>query len=400
MVSLLTRYNPRVIAVSPYDPRGLEKKPRGKGAEDGTLYTISLKGLSARDRNLLSRWASGREGRLHTSVNGGPGSTLLSVNEDALRRTGSGPGYAGTGLEHVLDTVEDTIHRYRRRRFRLSHGRGTLKLGQRTCVMGILNVTPDSFYDGGRHYETEKAVAHGLRLVEEGAGIIDVGGVSTRPGSRPVPEEEELRRIIPVIKELADHTKVPISVDTYRAGVAEKALEAGAQIVNDISGFIDKDMVRVVASAGASVVIMHIKGRPHRMPKNPAYEDLLAEITLFLRKKTDEAVDAGVNETGIIIDPGIGFGKSPGQSLEVLHRLGELRSLGLPIMVGTSHKSFIKHILRPLHQNGTLEAENVLHATLATIVLAIEKGATIIRAHEVREAVQAAAVGDAIRREQ
>lgn len=302
MVSLLTRYNPRVVAVSPYTPRGVETEPM-------------------------------------------------------------------------------------------------LKLGQRTCVMGIINVTPDSFYDGGRYFETEKAVAHGLRLIEEGAGIIDVGGVSTRPGSQPVSREEELGRIIPVIKELAGHAKVPISVDTYRAGVAEKALEAGAQIVNDISGFIDKDMVRVVASAGASVVIMHIKGRPHRMPRNPAYKDLLAEIALFIRKKADEAVSAGVNEANIIIDPGIGFGKSPGQSLEVLRRLGELRSLGLPIMVGTSNKGFIKHILEPLRQNGTLDAYSTTHATLVTVALAIEKGAKVVRVHEVREAVQVAAVTDAIKRE-
>jgi dihydropteroate synthase len=274
-----------------------------------------------------------------------------------------------------------------------------LKLGQRTCVMGILNVTPDSFYDGGRYFETEKAVAHGLRLIEEGAGIIDVGGVSTRPGSQPVSREEELGRIIPVIKELAGHTKVPISVDTYRACVAEKALEAGAQIINDISGFIDKDMARVVASAGAPVVIMHIKGRPHRMPRNPAYKDLLAEITLFIRKKADEAVSAGVNEANIIIDPGIGFGKSPGQSLKVLRRLGELRSLGLPVMVGTSNKGFIKHILEPLRQNGTLDADSITHTTLTTVALAIEKGAKVVRVHEVRGAVQVATVADAIKRE-
>lgn len=399
MVSLLTRYNPRVVAVSPYAPYGAEKRPRRKDAGDGTLYTISLDDLSGRDRNLLSRWASGAGGRLHAEVNDRPGSTLLSVNEDAFRRTASGSGNAGTGLEHVLGTLEDTIRRYRKNRFSLSHGGGMLKLGQRTCVMGILNVTPDSFYDGGRYFETEKAVAHGLRLIEEGAGIIDIGGVSTRPGSQPVSREEELGRIIPVIKELASHAKVPISVDTYRAGVAEKALEAGAQIVNDISGFIDKDMARVVASAGAPVVIMHIKGRPHRMPRNPAYKNLLAEIALFIRKKADEAVSAGVNEANIIIDPGIGFGKSPGQSLEVLRRLSELRSLGLPIMVGTSNKGFIKHILKPLRQNGTLDADSITHATLATVALAIEKGAKVVRVHEVREAVQVAAVTDAIKRE-
>jgi dihydropteroate synthase len=399
MVDTLTRYNPRVLDVSPYDPRKVEKELHRRHAEGRTHYTLSLEGLNGTDHGLLCKWASSAGGRLSGAANGGPCSALLSINGAALSRLPSSLRRTGGDLESILDAVGETISRYQKRSFYLTHNKGRLRLGQRTCVMGILNVTPDSFYDGGRHYKPEKALAHAFRMIEEGAGIIDIGGVSTRPGSQAVSQEEELRRVIPVIEELSRHTKVPISVDTYRAGVAEKALEAGAQIVNDVSGLGDKDMVRVVASSGAPIVIMHIKGKPHRMPKNPAYKNLLAEITLFLRRKVDEAVSAGVSESNIIIDPGIGFGKSPAQSLEVLHRLGELRSLGLPVMVGTSHKSFIKHALKPLDGSKTPDPTDVLYGTLATVALAIEKGAKIVRVHEVRESVQAAAVCDAVIRD-
>lgn len=396
MVSALSRYNPRILDNSPYDPRVVEKELHHRHAEGSTRYTLSLEGLSGADRRSLCKWVSSVGGRLKTAANGGPCSALLSVHEEALSRPSSNLRRAGEGLEPILDAVGETISRYQKKSFCITHGKGRLMLGQRTCVMGILNVTPDSFYDGGRYYKPEKALAHALQMIEEGAGIIDIGGVSTRPGSEAVSQEEELRRVIPVIKKLSCRTRVPISVDTYRAGVAEKALEAGAQIVNDISGLGDKDMARVAASSGAPVVIMHIKGKPHRMPKNPAYKNLLAEITLFLRRKVDEAVGAGVNESSIIIDPGIGFGKSPRQSLEVLRRLGELRSLGLPIMVGTSHKGFIKYILGLSDGDKMVDAADVLCGTLATVALAIEKGAKIVRVHQVRESVHVAAVCDAV----
>ncbi|MFQ5861983.1 MAG: dihydropteroate synthase [Candidatus Brocadiales bacterium] len=399
MVSILTRYNPRVLDVSPCDSWVVERELRRKDGGKSTHYTLSLEGLSGADRHLLSEWASRVGGRLSTAVNGGPRSALLSVNEEALGCLSPDLLKTGADLEGVLDAVGETISRYRRKSFCLPHSKGSLRLGRRTCVMGILNITPDSFYDGGRYYKPGKAVARAFQMIEEGAGIIDIGGVSTRPGSRAVSQEEELRRVIPVIKRLSSRTRVPISVDTYRARVAEKALESGAQIINDTSGLGDKDMAGVAASSGAQLIIMHLKGRPHRMPKNPAYKNLLAEITQFLRKKVDKAISAGVNESSIIIDPGIGFGKSPRQSLEVLHRLGELRSLGLPIMVGTSHKSFIKHILASLDGNKTLEVGDVLSGTLATVALAIEKGAKIVRVHEVREAVSVAAVCDAVIRD-
>ncbi len=395
MVDILTRYNPRVLDISQLERKGLRREGGGGGAH----CTLSLDGLSGTQRDLLSKWASSVGGRLSTVVNGASRSAFLSVSERALGRTRPSPGDAGAGIEHVLDAAGETVSRYRKKSFRITHGKGTLKLGRKTCVMGVLNVTPDSFYDGGCYYEPEKALARAFKMIEEGADIIDIGGVSTRPGSRTVSEKEELRRIIPVIKGLSSHTRVPISVDTCRARVAEKALEAGAQIVNDVSGLGDEDMARVVASSDAPVVIMHMKGRPHRMPKNPAYKDLLAEITLFLRRRIGEAVSAGVNESNIIVDPGIGFGKSPGQSLEVLRRLGELRSLGLPIMVGTSNKSFIRHVLSSIDNGEAPDAGDVLYGTLATIALAINNGAKIVRVHQVREAVHFAAVCAAVTRE-
>lgn len=343
------------------------------------------------DRRLLREWVSRVGGKLYTMPKGGAHSALLSISSKVA---GSRPkGLRG----EVLDTVRQTLSRYHQGSFCLRHSKGVLRLGRRTCVMGILNVTPDSFYDGGRYDRPDRAIARALQMVEEGAGIIDVGGVSTRPGSHEVSQVEELRRVIPVVKGLSAETTVPISVDTYRAAVAERALEAGAQVINDISGLGDRDMAKVAASAGAPLVIMHLKGRPHHMPRRPVYRDLLGEITQFLRRRVDEALSAGVRESNIIIDPGIGFGKTPRHSLEVLNRLDELRSLGLPIMVGTSHKSFIRHVLGVLGKGG-IETDDMLYGTLATVALAIERGAGIVRVHEVREAVCVAAVCDAVYR--
>lgn len=256
--------------------------------------------------------------------------------------------------------------------------------------MGILNVTPDSFYDGGRYLEVKDAVRRGLKMLDEGAGLVDIGGVSTRPGSETIPLEEELKRIIPVVKELASLTEIPLSVDTYRASVAEKALEAGAVMVNDISGLSDKDMARVAASHGATLVIMHIRGKPHHYPKNPVYRNIIAEVSSFLERRVEMALKMGVKSSNIIIDPGIGFGKTASQSLELLRRLGELRALGQPIMVGPSRKSFIGKVLG-------VEAGDRLPGTLAVIALAILQGASIIRVHDVKEAVQVASLCSAFK---
>jgi dihydropteroate synthase len=272
----------------------------------------------------------------------------------------------------------------------IKRGVKVVGLGNKTRIMGILNVTPDSFYDGGRYLKVKDAVRRGLKMIAEGADMVDIGGVSTRPGSEPVPMEEELRRVLPVIRGLALRTEIPLSIDTYRARVAEKTLEAGAVMVNDVSGLGDKDLAHVVASHGATLVIMHVKGKPHHYPKNPVYRDLVAEVSSFLQRRVEKALKAGVKLSNIIIDPGLGFGKTASQSLELLRRLRELRALGLPIMVGPSRKSFIGKVLG-------LDVKDRLPGTLATVTLAILQGASIIRVHDVKEAMQVAALCDAFK---
>ncbi len=275
--------------------------------------------------------------------------------------------------------------------FIIKHNKGSLELCKVTRIMGILNVTPDSFSDGGLFYDLDKALAHAHKMIGEGADIIDVGGESTRPGSKPVSEDEELRRVIPVIQELSKETDKPISIDTYKSRVAEKAIEAGAQIINDISGLkADREMARVAAANRAPIIINHIKGQPHNMPENPVYENLIAEVMLGLRQSIDLAVKSGINEDAIIIDPGIGFGKTTQHNLEILNRLEEFKSLERPVMVGASRKSFIGHVLG-------LPLQERLIGTAATIAVAIIKGAKIVRVHDVKEAVQVVLICDAIR---
>ena len=247
-------------------------------------------------------------------------------------------------------------------------------------VMGILNVTPDSFFDGGKHHTMEGALGHALRMIEEGADIIDIGGESTRPYADPVPEEEELRRIVPVIEALRASSDILISVDTYKAGVADAALCAGADIVNDISGLTyDDAMAQVVARNDAWVVIMHIKGTPRNMQVDPHYDDVVAEISEFLRLQMDHAVRAGVDPEKIILDPGIGFGKRVEDNLRILKMLGEFKKLGRPVLIGTSMKSFIGKV-------AGLPIEERVEGTLASLAVALMNGADILRVHDVKKA--------------
>jgi dihydropteroate synthase len=279
----------------------------------------------------------------------------------------------------------------------IRHNRGCLEVGEKTLVTGILNVTPDSFYDGGKYKDLESALNHARKMIKDGADIIDIGGVSTRPGSSHVAANEELRRVIPVIKELSRETDKPISIDTYKAVVADKAIEAGAQIVNDISGLqADNEMVRVVASNNTPIIIMHIKGHPHNFPKQPIYDDLISEIILFFKKKIDFAVKSGIADNNIIIDPGIGFGKTPLHNLEILKRLNELKCLNCPVMIGTSRKSFISSVLKPPGEEGFSEDNLQLVGTLVTLIIAMAKGVNIVRVHDVKETVQATKMFKAI----
>lgn len=257
--------------------------------------------------------------------------------------------------------------------------------------MGILNVTRDSFFDGGLHFRTDDAVRQGLRMATEGADIIDVGGESTRPFSDPMPLEEELRRVIPVIKVLCQEINIPISIDTYKAKVARQALEAGAKMVNDIGAMrFDPAMGPLVAEAGVPIVLMHMKGTPKDMQANPTYDDLFGEIMGFLSKAIDQAVKIGIKRNLIIIDPGIGFGKSFDNNLNIIKKLNKFRTLGQPILVGTSNKSFIGHVL-------DLPVECRETGTMATIAAAVINGANIVRAHNVKAARETVTIIDAIK---
>jgi dihydropteroate synthase len=243
--------------------------------------------------------------------------------------------------------------------------------------MGILNVTPDSFSDGNLFSDPDRAIERALEMVSEGADIIDIGGESTRPGAEPVSTADELKRIIPVISGLAGRTSCPISVDTWKSPVARAALDAGAEIINDISGFnLDPQMAALTAASGAGVVLMHTRGTPQTMQGDAEYTDLVGEIIDSLRDSVDQARQAGVTQDRIAIDPGIGFAKNAGQNLEILRRLDEFMGLGLPLLVGSSRKSFIGRILN----RDTIDR---IYGTAATVALAVSNGADILRVHEV-----------------
>lgn len=279
--------------------------------------------------------------------------------------------------------------------FRFQAGSYTLNLGERTQIMGILNVTPDSFSrDGCLEKSPKKSLARAyrraLRMIREGADILDVGGESTRPGASRIPAGEEIRRVIPVISKLAKKTKIPISVDTCKAEVARRALDAGAVIVNDIRGVRpNKALLRMVKNYNAAVVLMHIRGTPRTMQKRIFYKDLIPEILEALRKSLEICLEIGIKSDRIMIDPGIGFGKTVEHNCEILNRLDEFRCLNQPILVGTSRKSFIGKILDK-------DVEHRLYGTLASVCIGISHGAHAVRVHDAGEARDAARVVDAI----
>jgi dihydropteroate synthase len=258
-----------------------------------------------------------------------------------------------------------------------------------TKLMGVVNVTPDSFSDGGLYLDPEAAIAHGRELAGAGAGILDVGGESTRPGAEAVPEEEEMRRVIPVIQGLVA-SEAQISVDTSKAPVAAAALDAGAKIVNDVTALRgDPEMAALCAERGAIVVLMHMRGSPRTMQDDPRYDDVVEEVREFLAERLEAATAAGIAAERIWLDPGIGFGKTAAHNMELLRRLGELRDLGRPLVIGTSRKSFIGKV------DGSA-ADERLGGTIASSVLAAAEGAEVLRVHDVAEVRQALAVASAI----
>ena len=269
----------------------------------------------------------------------------------------------------------------------LKIGNKDFEIGKRTIIVGILNVTPDSFSDGGEFFSLEDAVKHAIQMEKEGADIIDVGGESTRPGSKAISLYEEMNRVIPVLKELVKKIKIPISVDTYKSEIAKKTLDLGVNMINDISALRgDKNLASVVADFNVPICLMHMKGEPRNMQVKPVYNDVVKEIRDFLKERSEYAISNGIKKEKIIVDPGIGFGKRTGKGIEdnceILRRLSELKDLGFPIMVGASRKTFIGNICggdKPLPVTDRLEG------SLASACIAVVNGADIVRVHDVKK---------------
>jgi dihydropteroate synthase len=363
------------IQVDPFNIRNMAPKM--------VHHLLLLEGMNAREGGLLKQeiLSLGGDAALSGSTLEGDltGTVILMGTEKQLRRLCArltedpfGHPSLAADIKRLLDIDTTPPNRW-------DIGKRTLDLGSRACVMGVLNVTPDSFSDGNGFFTTEKAVARALEMEEEGADIIDIGGESTRPFAQPVDEADEIQRVMPVIEKLAGRLQIPISIDTYKSVVAEKALAMGAEIVNDISALsFDERMAEVVAAAGAGLVLMHTRAKPSIMQKETEYGSIISEIFAVLRQAVDKAESATVTRDRIVIDPGIGFGKNVSGNLEILSRLAEFKAIGCPILVGTSRKSFIGQILGR-------ETGERLFGTAATMAIALANGASIFRVHDVKE---------------
>ena len=270
-------------------------------------------------------------------------------------------------------------------------GNQTHDLSRRGMIMGIVNVTPDSFSDGGQFFDVEQAVNHGLELAAEGADILDIGGESTRPGAEPVSVEEELRRVLPVIRALREKTQALISIDTFKARVAREAMAAGADVVNDVSGLMhDPEMINVLRASKAGVVLMHMKGEPRTMQVNPVYDDVVAEVHAFFDERLRLLNDAGIDSTRVVLDPGIGFGKALEHNLTLLRSLPRLRAQDRPLLIGVSRKSMLGKIV------GSTEIADRAWPTVSVTAYVREHGASLVRVHEVKANADAMRMTEAI----
>ncbi len=358
-------------------------------SEKGEILFIEIDGIDTRAANILKQDAISVRGdcavpRKASMFEKGTCSVLLMANRRDLARLISKLKEQPFGLKEIAEQTEKLLERLDKKEFRIVYGEKELLLDE-PKIMGILNVTPDSFSDGGLFNSVDRALKRCEELLEEGADIIDIGGESTRPGSDPVPVEEEMRRVVPVIEAVRKRfgNQFFISVDTYKYDVAKEALDAGADIVNDISGLsFDRRMKKLVADKKCPVVVNHIKGTPKDMQVAPGYDDVVNEIFLYFENRIEELKQAGISNEQIIIDPGIGFGKRVEDNLCILKRLKELTSLGYPILIGTSRKSFIGAV------TGEKTPSKRLAGSLATIGIAVNRGAKIVRVHDVKETKQ------------
>jgi dihydropteroate synthase len=356
-----------------------------------TRRAIRLEGVAPETAALLRREAEAMGIALldGMATSTGAAARILVADDEALRRLAS--ILETSGEKPLATAIRLTLSSYLRTGFSLSWPDGErLPLGRETRVMGILNVTPDSFSEGGRIADPKEALEAAAAMAEAGAEIVDVGGESSRPGAEPVPEEEEARRVVPVVAAIKRELSVRVSVDTAKAAVARRALDAGADMINDITAFSDPSMIQVLRDRRAAAVVMHMRGNPRTMQQDTQYVDLMASVVGYLRRAVDKAAQAGMADDKILVDPGLGFGKSPAGNLQILRELPTLRSMGRPILIGGSRKSFIGAALN-LPVNARLEG------SLAVAALAAWQGVQVIRAHDVAATVRVVRMIDAIR---
>jgi len=400
-----SRFNPRLLRVEGEDDARRLLEELGTDSIGASIMSkkmahvvIKVENVEARAANVIKQVMLSKGGECAT-----PRDTLLKMTEhvsvimigtvrqffEAVKNFSMQP----FGLKALAGEVEALLRDalpHKGATHAIQAGEYTLKTGGRTLVMGVVNVTPDSFSDGGRFVELESAHAHALEMAASGVDIIDIGGESTRPGAEPVSVDEEARRTITFIESLAREIRVPISIDTYKAEIASMALDAGASLVNDISALrLDEKMAPLIADRGAPVILMHMRGTPGNMQESPVYDDVVGDILRFLRERSEFAREAGVMPEKIMIDPGIGFGKTVEHNLEIMRRLEEFKSLGYPLVLGASRKRFIGSVLER-------EVGERLMGTAATVAFAIARGVDIVRVHDVPEMLEVAKMADAL----
>ena len=395
----------RLLALSSPDALAREIARVGCAAEGvramapkGCCHVLRLEDVPAAEANTLKieMLAAGGDAAIHAGALAGTlarTAVVLLGTEAQYQLCGKKLAHYPGGLPAIARAIAETLRHLAGRPRLLRCGRHTLPLGARTYVMGILNMTPDSFSGEGLGGDVERALRQADAMLADGAHLLDIGGESTRPGAEAVPVEEELRRVVPAIRAIAERFAVPISVDTTKSAVARAAVEAGATLLNDISGLHDDpEMAAVAAAAGVPVVVMHMQGTPRTMQHHPVYLDLMTEVWGYLCASTQIAIAAGVPRDQVVLDPGFGFGKSPEHNLTLLRRLRELTSTGQPVLVGTSRKSTIGKVL------GNLPPEDRLEGTAATVALSIANGADLVRVHDVKHMARVAKMADAIAR--
>jgi dihydropteroate synthase len=360
-------------------------------------FTIKIEHLPAGLANILKQTALalGADCAQHRQIITGRkkfSDVILFANLRQLKRIGERLSYQPFSGQKLARDIIDLVKKHQPENLSLKIGKKVFYFAKRTYLMGILNITPDSFSDGGRYLDTDRAIGRAEVIEAEGADLIDLGAESTRPGSKPINPQAELSRLIPVLRVIRKKLRIPISVDTYKSEVAKAVLSEGADMINDISGLnFDKSMAKIIAKFDVPCIIMHIKGKPKSMQKNPRYKDTMSEIYDYLANSMNQAQANGINPKKIIIDPGIGFGKRLEDNYMILRRLSELKSLGRPIMVGPSRKSFIGMTLN-------LPVVERLEGTIAASVIAIIQGANLLRVHDVAQVKRAALMTDAIKK--